>query len=333
MTIRKLLNYWLGKKRSGFYLSLGTLSAAAYAAGNIIQSPKSLSLMMKPAGFLSFLVTILAFFIHLNLHAAYWFLNHFKDVDRLPKKQVAFVNSVSMTVFTGLAAATLPGAAFLLEPLWQLAGRWLSGRMSLDQAVYPALYMQSQPLESPDFSALLADARPTAPWISLLDKIFRTAGAFLLLFLTVLAVRILFLRIWAWIIKPRHFDSDEKIYLTPVWPPSLAGKLLLNKKGKGFRLSYDEKIRQNGNSPLPCPQLLLSWNNLWNFVSQSYISFMKKPDTAKADAPNQTGRFYLRLKTFSCPKIGSILRIPLSYRRSLNLCTDSDSSSDWLRSS
>lgn len=244
MTIRKLLNYWLGKKRSGFYLSLGTLSAAAYAAGNIIQSPKSLSLMLKPAGFLSFLVTVLAFFIHLNLHAAYWFLNHFKDVDRLPKKQVAFVNSVSMTVFTGLAAATLPGAAFLLEPLWQLAGRWLSGRMSLDQAVYPALYMQSQPLESPDFSALLADARPTAPWISLLDKIFRTAGAFLLLFLTVLAVRILFLRIWAWIIKPRHFDSDEKIYLTPVWPPSLAGKLLLNKKGKGFRLSYDEKIRQ-----------------------------------------------------------------------------------------
>ncbi len=244
MTIRKLLNCWLGKKRSGFYLSLGILSAAAYAAENLIQSPKSLSLMLKPAGFLGFLATILAFFIHLNLHAAHWLLDHFKDMDRLPKKQIALVNSVSMTVFTVLAAASLPGAAFLLEPLWQLAGRWLSGRMSLDQAVYPALYMQSQPLETPDFSALLADARPTAPWISLLDKIFRTAGTFLLLLLAVLAIRILFSRIWAWIVKPRHFDSDEKIYLTPVWPPSPAGKLLPHKKRKGFRLSYDEKIRQ-----------------------------------------------------------------------------------------
>lgn len=246
MTIRRLLNYWFGKKRSGFYVFLGFVSATVYFTGLMLQSSESpaLSALLKQAGFLSFPGIILAFFIHLNLHAGHWFLEHFKDTDHLPKKQIMLVNSFCMTLFLGSALVSLPALALCLDPLWQAIGRWFSNRTALDKAVYPPIYMESQPMDTPDLSALLGEPKPTALWISFLDKIMRAAGAVIILFLIALAIRSLLLRIWAWITKPRFFDDDEKIYLKPAWSLPLSPQISPEKGGKGFRLSYDEKIRQ-----------------------------------------------------------------------------------------
>ena len=124
MTIRMLLNYWIGKKRSGFYVFLGFCASSVYLAGFLIQSQQPrLSLVFKRSGFLALMVIILLIFIHRNLHALHWFLEHFKDTDRLPKKQIALVNSFCMTLFLTVAFGALPAAAFFFEPLWQAIGR------------------------------------------------------------------------------------------------------------------------------------------------------------------------------------------------------------------
>lgn len=245
MTIRMLLNYWLKKKRSGFYVFLGFCAASAYLAGVLIRTQQpQLSLIFKRAGFLALLMIIPVFFIHQNLHALHWFLEHFKSTDCLPKKQIALVNSFCMTLFITFTLAALPASAFLLDPLWQAIGRWFASRTSLEKAVYPALYMETEPLASPDLSALLGDPRPPAPWIVLLDKIVRTAGSLVILFLTLLAVRILFLKAWGWITKPRNFDGDEKIYLTPAWTLPSEKQPAKSRHPKSFFASYDEKIRR-----------------------------------------------------------------------------------------
>lgn len=88
MTIRKLLNFWFGKNRSGFYVFLGIAAACAYLAGIALERSENQALAqtLKQAGYFSFLAIAPAYFIHWNLHAAHWFLDHFKDTDHLPKK-------------------------------------------------------------------------------------------------------------------------------------------------------------------------------------------------------------------------------------------------------
>ena len=245
MTIRMLLNYWIGKKRSGFYVFLGFCASSVYLAGFLIQSRQPrLSLVFKRSGFLALLVIIPLIFIHRNLHALHWFLEHFKDTDRLPKKQIALVNSFCMTLFLTVAFGALPAAAFFFDPLWQAIGRWFASRTSLDKAVYPALYMESTPIAPPDLSGILGEPKPPAPWIVLLDKIVRAAGSLLILFLALLAVRILLLKAWAWITKPRNFDSDEKVCLTPVWTLPSEKQPAKRRLVSSLFGSYDEKIRQ-----------------------------------------------------------------------------------------
>ena len=99
MTIRKLLNFWFGKNRSGFYVFLGIAAACAYLAGIALERSENQALAqtLKQAGYFSFLAIAPAYFIHWNLHAAHWFLDHFKDTDHLPQKQISLVNSFSMT--------------------------------------------------------------------------------------------------------------------------------------------------------------------------------------------------------------------------------------------
>lgn len=334
MTIRKLLNYWFGKKRSGLYACLGLAAAASYLAGNMLPASKAGALppVLKRIGFLSFLGVILAFFIHLNLHAVHRFLEQFKDTDRLPQKQIGLVNSFCITVFLTLALALLPGTAFCLEPLWHAIGAWLSGRTDLNKALSPALPMETQPINTPDPSALLGEARPTLPWIALLDKLLRTAGALILGFLMILAVRRLLLAIWAWITRPRHFDGDEKIYLTPTLSLFASLKPGKDKKGKGSRLSYDKRIRQKYR------RKILS------------LSAKKKRSPAQSASPSELElavglnnpilhQLYekARYSENGCDKTDWQLLSERqdsdtwdgkSYLRSLNLCTDSDSSSD-----
>lgn len=247
MTTRKLLNFWYGKNRSGFYVFLGIAAACTNLTGIALDSPETqaLSRTLQRAGYFSFLVIVPACFIHWNLHAVHWFLDHFKDTDHLPKKQISLVNSFSMTIFLTLTLGALPLSAFCLKPLWQIIARWFADKTSLDKAVYPALHMEMEPVQAPDLSALFGEAKPTPPWLLLLDRLFRAVGTLILGLLMILALIYLLGRLWSWITKPRHFDSDEKIYLTPTW--SLTGSpkaaQIKQKKRKGLRQSYDRKIR------------------------------------------------------------------------------------------
>ncbi len=247
MTIRKLLNFWFGKNRSGFYVFLGIAAACAYLAGIALERSENQALAqtLKQAGYFSFLAIAPAYFIHWNLHAAHWFLDHFKDTDHLPKKQISLVNSFSMTIFLTLTLGALPLSAFCLNPLWQIIARWFAAKTSLDKAVYPALHMEVEPVQAPDLSALFGEAKPTPPWILLLDRLFRAVGTLALGLLMILALICLLGRLWAWITKPRHFDGDEKIYLTPTWSLTGSPKAVpkKQKKKKGLRQSYDRKIR------------------------------------------------------------------------------------------
>ena len=97
MTIQKLFNYWIGKRRSGFYIFLEFMFAFMYFICVMIDSNSfALSVMIKQTGFLGFLFGAILFLIHLNLYANRRFLKHFEDVDHLPKKQIWHVNSVCL---------------------------------------------------------------------------------------------------------------------------------------------------------------------------------------------------------------------------------------------
>lgn len=247
MTIRKLLNYWFGKKRSGFYIFWGFLFGAGYLGGILLCSSVSqpLSRTLKWGGFIGFLINAMAFFVHMNLHACHWFLGHFQDTDHLPAKQINLVNSFCLTLFLTLCAGVLPGAAWGLEPLWQAIGQWFARHTSLDQAVYPALNMEPEAVEAPDLSALLGQARPTPQWLLTLDELLRGLAYIMLIVLGLLAIRGLCRGIWRWITKPRQFDSDEKIYLTPSWSLASDKKKPGGKRPRLRSRSYSQRVRRH----------------------------------------------------------------------------------------
>lgn len=246
MTIQKLLNYWLGKKREGFFLFWGFVSAAAYFGGTMVWASKSpgLSAALTWTGLFGFLVDAAAFFIHMNLHSCHWFLEHFQDTDHLPRKQIGLVNSFCMTLFLGICLVALPGAAWGLEPVWQALRRWFAGRAALDQAVYPALHMEPEREPGPDLAVLLGEAKPTPQWILMLDEALRVLGYVMLAVLVFLLIRSLCRGVWRWITKPRQFDSDEKIYLTPSWPLVRGRKRLVPKEFSLSPRSYNHRIRR-----------------------------------------------------------------------------------------
>lgn len=246
MTIRKLLNYWFKEKRTGFYLTLAFISAGIYLVGVLTESSVSgrFPLALRKGGFFSFLALVLLFFIHLNLHSCHWFLEHFKDTDHLPKSQIAHVNSFCMTLFLTLSLVILPLTAYALEPVWQWIRQWFAGRVQPEDAIYPALHMDAEPMNTPNLAELLGDVKPTPVWMEKLDELVRILAGVLLVILMLLAIRGLCRRVWAFITKPRQFDDDEKIYLTPAW------SLLSGEKSKTHRTSlfrprsYNDRIRR-----------------------------------------------------------------------------------------
>lgn len=246
MTIQRLFNYWIGKKRSGFYLFLESVFAGMYFVGAMIgsDSPSGFPVMMEQAGFFGFLAGIVAFLIHLNLYAGRGFLKHFEYVDHLPKKQIWSVNSFCMSMFLMLCLVLLPAAAFGLEPLWEAVGRWFTERTHLEEAVYPALHMELEPMGTPDMEALFGEARPTPAWLKLLDHLFRILGVVFIVLMILLIIQIFCRRLWAWITKPRQFDDDEKIYLTPALSIFPKKKTEPKKPLLHNFLSYNERIRR-----------------------------------------------------------------------------------------
>lgn len=246
MTIRGLLNYWFGKKRSGFYIFWGLVFGACHFAGIMLRSSVSqtLSRTLEWGGMAGFLINVLVFFVHMNLHALHWFLGHFKDMDQVPRKQINLVNSFCVTLFLTFCLGVLPGAAWGLEPLWKAIGQWFSRHTSLEQAVYPALNMEAEPMDTPDLSALLGEVKPTPQWLQTLDELLRTLAYVLLIVLGLLAIRGLCRGVWRWITKPRQFDGDEKIYLTPSWSLPSGRKDPDRKKVSLPSRSYSQRIRR-----------------------------------------------------------------------------------------
>ncbi|MCI8888132.1 MAG: DUF4129 domain-containing protein [Hungatella sp.] len=242
MTIRKLLNYWLSKKRSEFYVFGGLLLGGVYVVGAMLNGSRSA--LLKQIGFFGLLILIPAHFIHANLHAGHWFLDHFKDTDHVPRRQIAYVNSFCMTFFLGVSILAMPAAAYVTEPLWQAIFLWFSRRSHPERAVYPALNMDMKPASPPDMTKIFGEPKPTPAWIQVLDQVFYVLGAILVMILFFMMVKGICRKVWAWITRPRHFDDDEKIYLTPAWTlPS--GKR--EKAGRTSRLwfsSYSGRIRR-----------------------------------------------------------------------------------------
>ncbi len=245
MIIRRLLNCWFRKMRTGFYVSAVCLSAGAYFIGAMVRSESGpVAPFLTQAGFAGFLLTALFFFIHLNLHACHWFLDHFRDTDHLPTRQISHVNSFCMTLFLCLCLGAMPAAAWSLEPLWQSLYRWFADFEHPGQIPFPEPDTGTGFSQSPDLSRLLGEPRPTPAWIVIADRIFRVMGYILILLFVVLVCYRLCRQFWTWITRPRFFDSDEKIYLTPTWSLGSDKKKAGPKPAGWFSRSYSEKIRR-----------------------------------------------------------------------------------------
>ena len=245
MIIRRLLNWWFGKKRIGFYLSSAGITASAHLAGVMVRSENGpLAVSLERAGFLGFLLTSAVFFIHLNLHACHWFLDHFRDTDHLPARQISHVNSFCMTVFLCLCLGAMPAAAWCMEPFWQSVRRWFSDLEATAPALIPDPGWNTGSAEAPDLSRLLGEPKPTPPWIAAMDRMFRALGAALIILAMLLMGFHLFRQFWRWITRPRFLDGDEKIYLTPTWTLGADRKKAGPKPARFFTRSYSEKIRR-----------------------------------------------------------------------------------------
>ncbi len=247
MTIRKLLNYWFMKRRDGCYLFLAVLLAGAHIAGILAESygHTDQAALLKSVAFAGFLLLAVLVLIHLNLHASHEFLKLFGNLSHFPKKQIEHVNSFCMTVFLGLTLAAMTGLSLLLDPLWPALYRWFSslGHPVAPEQPLPAKISQPAP-ETPDLSALFGEPAPPPPWMKVVDRLFTVLGYVILAALCLLLVRMVWLSIWKWITRPRHFDDDEKIYLKPTL--ALGGEKGKEEKEKGifYSLSYNGKIRR-----------------------------------------------------------------------------------------
>ena len=247
MTIRKLLNYWFGKKRDGFYLFLAFLLAAAYAAGVWVGNYGyvSWSAIIKYASFAGFLLLTVAVLIHLNLYASHEFLKLFQNQSHFPRKQMQHVNSFCMTVFLGITLFSMTGLSLLTEPLWPMIRQWLSSLKHHSEPRPPVPAEAIRPSSSaPDFSALFGEPAAPPVWMEIVDQAFTVIGYILIGAIALLLVRTVFLSIWNWITRPRYFDDDEKIYLKPTL--SMAGEKAAESRPEGlfYFLSYNGRIRR-----------------------------------------------------------------------------------------
>jgi len=254
MTVRKLLNYWFGKKREGFYFFLAFLLAVCYLAALAIEQYQltphgwNLPMLLRTISFTGTLLLSLLVLAHLNIHACHEFLHLFQKQGHLPRKQIEHVNSFCMTVFLGLSLVGMVIFPFLLDPLWPLIAGWFRNLFQPGSRTAPLLEMEAPtPDMAPNLSELFGEPTPPPAWMEVLNRIFEILG-YLLLILTLLFLVWTVLRmIWKWITKPRQFDDDEKIYLHPtLLVPSGPKKDDPSSKERGIRyfLSYNGKIRR-----------------------------------------------------------------------------------------
>ena len=75
MTVRKLFNFWFGKKREGFYLFLAIVTIALYLTGTgfAYYGYPDTARVLQAAAFAGAVLAALLFLIHWNLFASHQF--------------------------------------------------------------------------------------------------------------------------------------------------------------------------------------------------------------------------------------------------------------------
>lgn len=251
MVVRKLFNYWISKNRSSFFLFAAFCLGAVYLVGFMMtryEMPE-MSILLRRIAFIGLLILAVIFLVHQNLNAFYDFLRIFKDTDHLPQKQISYVNSFCMTVFLGI---TLIGSLIMValtEPVWKAIFDWFASRpeMTLSEPIIPPEQQGGIDLEQ---LSKLAGQGPVAPeWVKYIWQAFDIVMFVIFWICVVLALRSLLRNVWGFIIKPRHFDEDEKIYLKPTLNMPFEGNSPAadGKKDSGLRylLSADARIRRH----------------------------------------------------------------------------------------
>ncbi len=251
MAARKLFNYWISKNRSNFFTWAAVCLAVTYFAGvmmtTMYEKPE-MSALLKRIGFAGMVILALVYLIHQNLNAFYDFLKLFEDMDHVPRKQISYVNSFCMTVFLILTLAGTLALVALTEPVWQAIYRWFSEmpELTAPEPVIPYTEQNEIPLEQ--LSKLMGGAPLFPAWFKYVWKALDVVMWILFLAVIVLALRALMRSVWSFVIKPRHFDEDEKIYLKPTLKMSLRGNEPAGaKKDSSIRylVSADARIRRH----------------------------------------------------------------------------------------
>lgn len=251
MVVRKLFNYWISKSRSGFFSFAAFCLGAAYLVGFMMMhyEMQEMSVLLRRIAFIGFLILAVLFLIHQNLNAFYDFLNLFKDTDHLPQKQISYVNSFCMTVFLGISMIGSLILVYATEPVWQAIYDWITSRpeMSLSEPIIPETMGGGMDLEQ---LSKLMDAGPKAPeWFKYIWQALDIVMFVLFWVFVIFALRAMLRSIWGFIIKPRHFDEDEKIYLKPTLNMPFGGNETDSdaKKDSGLRylVSADARIRRH----------------------------------------------------------------------------------------
>lgn len=245
MTKYKWINRWIICDLENLHFFAALFCVIVYLAGLAAEST-----LLKQAGYLGSLILILLFFLHKNLHAQYEFLKLHEKIDHLPVEQMKQVNAFFMSLFLGLTAVLLLSVWMLpIQPVLlailrsivfiirQIVGLFDFGEkkeadMFLDEAVGNG--------GMPDLGTM------ETTWITrVLDFLMEVIGYILLALLIWYLLRILYQRLCR-LFRPRVFDDDEKVFLTPqVSTKFLSGRGRKRKERELWSdFSYNGRVRK-----------------------------------------------------------------------------------------
>lgn len=221
MRRRRLINWLIGKKHERLTVILGLGLILAYVVGSALLSSlpedakrQLLGLRLQRLGAGGMALLLLLCLLHQNLYGSSRFLDQFGHTDRLPKKQMEQVLSVSMTVLLAIGAAVMAGAAWLAPPLTRVMKQIFRPRAALPEAI-PQEQATNAVGGPPDLSALFGSGRPAPAWLRLLEQLLILLFWLATVLFFLVMARYLLNRLWAWVTRPRHWDDDERIYLRP----------------------------------------------------------------------------------------------------------------------
>ncbi|HIT64406.1 MAG TPA: hypothetical protein IAC37_08200 [Candidatus Ventrimonas merdavium] len=215
MIIRKLVNYWVGRRHDGLHMFCGTVCALLYLAGWLVEEPGGA--VLKRAGTAGMFVLLLGILLHVSLHGFSQFLDRMKDEGQIPRKQMEQVASLCLTIFLLAAAVGMAGAAWGGGRAWQTAAAWLAEHLEPVPApsMEPAFADLDAGLETAGPNPFVDLTEPPPEWVQAADRILEIVGEMILILMAAAAAYQLARGVWKFLIRPRNWDTDEKIYLRP----------------------------------------------------------------------------------------------------------------------